>query len=96
MARSTLQSKLLQLFGVTWPEDYDSPIWTLRLSPVVAFVCIALAETVWKTGFWHGLCVGIALGQLAVLCLAALQLKGVTLRNPSDTDAGIQQLHLSR
>jgi hypothetical protein len=95
MADLTLQSKLIQLFGVTWPEDYDSPLWTLRLSPLLAFVCIALAETVWKSGFWHGICVGIALGQLAVVGLVALQIKGVTVRNPP-ADAGIQQLHLTR
>jgi hypothetical protein len=95
MAHPTLQSKLTRLFGVTWPEDYDSPLWTLRLSPVVAFLSVALAETVWKAGFWHGICIGIALGQLAVICLAALQIKGITFRNPP-ADAGPQQLHLTR
>jgi len=94
--KSDTSSKLFRLFGIYWPtEDYDSPLWTLRLSPVVALISLALGETVWKSSFWHGICVGIALGQLAVICLAALQIKGITFRNPPE-DAGIQQLHLTR
>jgi hypothetical protein len=93
---STSKSPLSRLFAISWPsEDYDSPIWTLRLSPALALLCILLGETVCKAGFLHGICFGIAAGQLFVLCIVSLQVKGITLRN-TPPDPGLQQLHLTR
>jgi hypothetical protein len=96
MADSTLKSTLSRLFGVSWPkEEYDSPMWTLRLSPVLSVIALILAETVCKTNFWHGALLGYAIGQLVLMSAFAWQVKSITLRNPPE-DAGIQQLHLSR
>jgi hypothetical protein len=68
-------------------NDYRSPLWTLRVSPLIALVSLVLAETLWPAGFAHGLCLGIAIGQLAVLVLNTFLITDVSYKNnaqPSD------------
>jgi len=69
--------------------DYRSPLWTLRLSPALALISLILAQTVWRSGRAHDFWLGLATGQLLVLCIAAFQVTGVTWKNdaqPSDVD----------
>jgi hypothetical protein len=88
MANSTSNSRLtraLNLFGPT--DDLGSPLWTLRVAPLIALVALVLAETLWPTGFAHGLCLGMAIGQLAVLLLNNFLITDVSYKNnaqPSD------------
>ena len=96
MADSTLKSQLFRLFAIYWPKDeYDSPIWTLRIAPILSLIALLLAETVCKTNFWHGILLGYVIGQLMLTSAFAWQVKKINLRNPPE-DAGIQQLHLTR
>jgi hypothetical protein len=89
-------SKLSRIFDYVGPTaDLQSPVWTLRLCPSIALVCILLAETVWKSGFAHGLCFGIAAGQLAMLCIISFQITSVTMHNPPQ-NSDLQELHLTR
>jgi len=95
MANSSSNSLISRIVNYFNPNvDYDSPLWVLRLSPVITLLCFVLAETAFKSGFAHGLCLGIAAGQITVLCLTAFQIKGITLRQTDD--ATFQQLHLTR
>jgi hypothetical protein len=93
MATSTL-SRLLNRIGPT--DDMDSPLWALRIQPVLILVALALAETVLRNTHFRGALWGYAIGQLAMLCVMGFRIKTATLRNPPDPDAGIQQLHLTR
>jgi len=92
MSNSTF-TRMFDFFGPN--SDYRSPLWTIRLSPLISLVCIVLAETVWQSGFKHGICLGLATGQLLILCVAAFQITGLDYRNahqPSD----VQDLHITR
>jgi hypothetical protein len=92
MMRSNM-SKLSGLFGPT--EDYRSPVWIIRVIPLIALACVILAEAVWQSGFAHGLCLGLATGQLVVLSLTSFQIANIDYKNsaqPSD----VQDLRITR
>ncbi|MBW4039498.1 MAG: hypothetical protein HIU91_11615 [Acidobacteria bacterium] len=89
------ESRLSNIVGYLGPtNDLTNPIWTIHLSPAFSLVCIVLAELLWKSGFAHGVCLGLATGQLFVTCIAAFNIKSVTFKDPND--AIFQQLHLTR
>lgn len=76
-------------------DDFRSPLWVVRTAPAISLTCLILAETVWKSGFAHGLCIALAAGQLVVLCIAGFQISGVTYKSreqPSD----VQDFRLTR
>ena len=93
MATSPL-SRLLNRIGPT--DDIDSPLWALRIQPVLILVALTLAETLLKHTHFRGALWGYAIGQLVMLCIMGFRIKTATFRNPPDADAGIQQLHLTR
>lgn len=93
MANSTL-TRILNRIGPT--DDMDSPLWVLRIQPILILVALALAETVLKHTHFRGALWGYAVGQLVMLCIMGFRIETATLHNPPDADAGIQQLHLTR
>ncbi len=92
MANSRL-SRIVNLLGPT--DDLTSPLWTLRLSPLLALIGVLLAELVWKSGHLHLFCLDLAIGQIGVLSISSFNITAVKTRKSTD-DSGIQQLHLSR
>ncbi len=85
-------SRILNLFGPS--DDFRSPLWTIRICPLIALVSIILAETVWPNGSLHGICIGMAVGQLVAMIPQAFLITDVTYKNngqPSD----VQSLHVT-
>jgi hypothetical protein len=86
-------ARMFDVFGPT--SDFRSPMWTIRLCPLISLLCIVLAETVWQTGFAHGICLGLATGQLVVLSIATFQITGLTYRN-AEQPSDVQNLSITR
>jgi L-lactate permease len=64
-----------------------NPIWTLRFFAFVPTVLLALAMTVFRSGTWHGMCLGAALGLLVGFSAFSTSIKAVVLKDapqPSD------------
>jgi hypothetical protein len=92
MSTST-STRVFDFFGPT--KDFRSPLWLFRLCPLISLVCVVLAERVWQSGFVHGLCLGLAIGQLISLSMAAFQVTSITYRN-SEQPSDVQDLHITR
>jgi hypothetical protein len=76
-------------------SDFRSPMWTIRLCPLISLLCIVLAETVWQSGFAHGMCMGLAASQLVALSIAAFRVTNLTYRN-AEQPSDVQNLHITR
>jgi hypothetical protein len=80
---------------ISHTDDWRHPIWTLRIAPLISVISLILALTVWTSGRIHEFCIGMAVGQLTVLCITVFfQLDDITLRNDPDAST-VQQLGLN-
>jgi selenophosphate synthetase-related protein len=68
-------------------DRYLNPIWLVRGFSGLSAILVALAEFLVKTGPFHDVCLGGALGLLIGLCVFSSGIKAVVLKNspqPSD------------
>jgi hypothetical protein len=80
---------------ISHTDNWLHPIWTLRIAPLLSLVSLILAMTVWTSGRIHEFCIGMAVGQLTVLCITVFfQLDDIALRNDPDASP-VQQLGLN-
>ena len=70
--------------GLGPTDDLLSPVWTLRLFPILSLLALCLALWVFRFGIAHNSCLLFAAMMLGPVILLSWQMSAFTLRRPAE------------